>query len=153
MIDPKSFDEGEVNWQTLPGPDGSPADHIGMSILSVDDQAKIIDVLFKFSANEKIIGHRHTSDFNTFVVKGEHRIYDLNGELREVRPAGTYRATRASDDAHTEGGGDEDVVILFSLRPYDNEKPIYEILDENQEVVATMTFDAMKDLYLQGQAA
>ena len=153
MIDRKLFDEGEVNWQTLPGPDGSPADHIGMSILSVEDQAKIIDVLFKFSANEKIIGHRHTSDFNTFVVKGEHRIYDLNGELREVRPAGTYRATRASDDAHTEGGGDEDVVILFSLRPYDNEKPSYEILDENQEVVATMTFDAMKDLYHQGLAA
>ena len=153
MIDPKFFDESAVNWQPLPGPDGSPADHIGMSILSVDDEAKIIDVLFKFAANEKIIGHRHTSDFNTFVVKGEHRIYDIDGELREIRPAGTYRATEASDDAHTEGGGDEDVVILFSLRPYDNEKPIYEILDENHEVIATMTFDAMKDLYLQGMAA
>ena len=68
MIDPKLFNESEVNWQPLPGPDGNPADHIGMSILSVDDNAKIIDVLFKFAANEKIIGHRHTSDFNTFVI-------------------------------------------------------------------------------------
>ena len=50
-----------------------------MSILSVDDKAKIIDVLFKFAANEKINGHRHKPDFNTFVVKGEHRIYDLGG--------------------------------------------------------------------------
>ena len=56
MIDPKFFDESAVTWQPLPGPDGSPADHIGMSILSVDDKAKIIDVLFKFAANEKIIG-------------------------------------------------------------------------------------------------
>ena len=79
MIDPKFFDENAVSWQPLPGPDGSPADHIGMSILSVDDKAKIIDVLFKFAANEKINGHRHKPDFNTFVVKGEHRIYDLGG--------------------------------------------------------------------------
>ena len=119
----------------------------------IRNTARVKIFFFKFAANEKIIGHRHTSDFNTFVVKGEHRIYDIDGELREIRPAGTYRATEASDDAHTEGGGDEDVVILFSLRPYDNEKPIYEILDENHEVIATMTFDAMKDLYLQGMAA
>ena len=44
-------------------------------------------------------------------------------------------------------------LILFSLRPYDHEKAIYEILDENHEVIATMTFDAMKDLYQQGIAA
>ena len=143
-----NFDEKAVDWQPLPGPDGSPAEHIGMSILSVDDNAKIIDVLFKFSANQKIISHRHTSDFNTFVVKGEHRIYTLDGELSEVRPAGTFKATAASDDAHTEGGGDEDVVILFSLRPYDAEKPIYEMLDEDHDVVAIMTFNAMKELYL-----
>ena len=39
------------------------------------------------------------------------------------------------------------VVILFSLRPYDAELPIYEILDENQDVVATMNFTALKELY------
>ena len=54
MIDPKLFNESEVNWQPLPGPDGNPADHIGMSILSVDDNAKIIDVLAKVAANGKL---------------------------------------------------------------------------------------------------
>ena len=147
------FDENTVNWKPLPGPDGSPADHIGMSILNVDEKAKIVDVLFKFEANKKILWHKHTSGFNTFVVKGEHRIYSLEGELREVRPAGTFKASPASEEPHTEGGGDEDVVILFSLRPYDAEKPIYEILDTNHEVVATMTFDAMKDLYQASEAA
>ena len=55
MLDLNSFDESKVEWDPLPGPDGSPADHIGMSILNIDDEAKIVDVLFKFAANEKIL--------------------------------------------------------------------------------------------------
>ena len=48
-----NFDAASVDWQPLPGPDGNPADHIEMSIMNVDDEAKIVDVLFKFAANEK----------------------------------------------------------------------------------------------------
>lgn len=147
MIDANSFDDSKINWEPLPGPDGSPAEHIGMSILNIDETAKIVDVLFKFAANEKIVMHKHTSAFNTFVVKGEHHIYNPSGDLTEIRPAGTYKAGLPSDEPHTEGGGDEDVVILFSLRPYAPAVPIYEILDENSEVAATMTFDALKELH------
>ena len=147
MVNLNTFDETKISWDPLPGPDGSPADHIGMSILNVDDQAKIVDVLFKFGANEKILLHKHTAAFNTFVVQGEHRIYSPEGELKEVRPAGTYKAGVPSEEPHTEGGGDEDVIILFSLRPYDAESPIYEILDENHEIAATMNFDALKELH------
>ena len=147
MVNLNTFDETKISWDPLPGPDGSPADHIGMSILNVDDQAKIVDVLFKFGANEKILLHKHTAAFNTFVVKGEHRIYSPEGKLKEVRPAGTYKAGVPSEEPHTEGGGDEDVIILFSLRPYDAESPIYEILDENHEIAATMNFDALKELH------
>ena len=118
-----------------------------MSILNIDAQANIVDVLFKFEARAKIVMHRHTSVFNTFVVKGEHHIYTPEGELTEVRPAGTYRCGQPSEEPHTEGGGNEAVVILFSLRPYDAEQPIYEILDEHQDVVATMNFNALKELY------
>ena len=46
---------------------------------------------------------------------------------------------------HADCGGDTDVVILFSLRPY-NVGAIYEILDENHEVLS-ITFDGMKELY------
>ena len=60
--------------------------------MNVDDEAKIVDVLFKFAANEKILLHRHTSHFNTFVVQGEHRIYEPDGTLKETRPVGTYKA-------------------------------------------------------------
>ncbi|NCG23892.1 MAG: regulator [Actinobacteria bacterium] len=148
----QNFDETKINWQPLPGPDGNPADHLGCSILHIDDEAIIVDILFKFAANQKIVNHRHTSDFNTFVVKGELHIYDLEGNLTEVRYPGTYTAGVATDEPHTEGGGEEDVVVLFSLRPYSNDKPIYEILDETGEIAAIMTFDALKELHEASQA-
>ena len=44
-----NFDPASVDWQPLPGADGSPEDHIEMSIMNVDDEAKIVDVLFKFA--------------------------------------------------------------------------------------------------------
>ena len=49
------FDEMAIDWKPLPGPDGEPADHISLSFLNVDEKAKIVDILFKFSANEKIL--------------------------------------------------------------------------------------------------
>ena len=146
------FDASAIDWQPLPAPDGSPSPHIGMSILEVDEKAYIVDVLFKFAANEKIVMHRHTSAFNTLVLQGEHRIYEPSGALKEIRPTGTYRAGKADDEPHTEGGGDEDVIIFFSLRPSDEQAPIYEVLDDNLETVSTMNFAALRDLYVSGAA-
>ena len=103
-------------------------------------------MLFKFATNEKIVLHRHVAAFHTFVVQDEHRIYTPAGNLKEVRPVGTYKVGQPDLEPHAEGGGDSDVVILFSLRPYDG-GAIYEILDENHEVLSTMTFDGMKELY------
>ena len=143
MLDTQSFDENTITWHRLPD-----VEHVWLSILDVDETAKIVDVLFRFAANEKIVLHRHVAAFHTFVVKGEHRIYTPEGELKEVRPAGTYRAGKADPEPHTEGGGDTDVFILFSLRPY-CEGPIYEILNDSGEIVDTMTFDGMKELYQQ----
>ena len=37
-------------------------------------------------------------------------------------------------------------MALFSLRPYSTSAPIYEILDDNLEVAATVTFDDLKEL-------
>ena len=139
------FDETKIDWKPLPDPDGNPADHISMSILCLDDEAKIVDVLFRFSANEKILKHRHTCNYSTFTVKGELRVYDAEEKLIEVRPAGTFK-WGAPGEVHTEGGGSEDVVALFSLRPYSASAPIYEILDDDMEVAATVTFEDLKEL-------
>ena len=76
----------------------------------------------------------------------------MEGNSKEVRYPGTFTAGVANDEPHTEGGGVEDVVILFSLRPYSKDKPIYEILDDNGEIASIMTFDALKELHETGQA-
>ena len=68
MLAATSFDETKFNWGQLPG-----IDHTWLSIMAVDDEAKIIDVLFKFAAGEQIVLHRHVAAFHTFVVSGEHR--------------------------------------------------------------------------------
>ena len=60
-----NFDESKVDCKALPD-----TEHIWLYILDVDDTAKVVDVLFKFSANEKIVMHRHVAAFHTFVVKG-----------------------------------------------------------------------------------
>ena len=49
MIDTNTFDESKIDWKPLPGPDGEPTDHISLSFLNVDEEAKIVDILFKFS--------------------------------------------------------------------------------------------------------
>ena len=139
------FDETKIDWNPLPDPDGNPADYISMSILNLDDEAKIADVLFKFAAEAKILKHRHTCHYSTFTVKGELRIFDAQEKLIEIRPAGTFK-WGAPGEVHTEGGGKEDVVALFSLRPYSASAPIYEILDDNFEVAATVTFEDLKAL-------
>ena len=139
------FDESTIDWKPLPDPDGNPAEHISMSILMLDEEAKIADVLFKFAGNAKILKHRHTCNYSTFTVKGELRIFDAQENLIEVRPAGTFKWGSVGE-VHTEGGGAEDVVALFSLRPYSASAPIYEILDDHMQVAATVTFEDLMEL-------
>ena len=145
MLTAANFDESTIDWKSLPDPEGEPVDHVSLSILNIDDRAKIVDVLFKFSANEKILMHRHTSTYTTFTVQGELRTYSTDGKLKDVRPAGVFKIGTPGE-AHTEGGGDQDVIVYFSLRPYSSTDSIYEILDENLEVVQEMTFDDLKEL-------
>ena len=52
MIDTNTFDESKIDWKPLPGPDGEPTEHISLSFLNVDEEAKIVDILFKFSGSK-----------------------------------------------------------------------------------------------------
>ena len=49
-----SFDDRNIRWNKL-----GDFEHLLYSILDVDEKNSIADVLFKFSANEKILLHRH----------------------------------------------------------------------------------------------
>ncbi len=124
------FDQSNVLWRTVEG-----VDHLWYYVCDVDEVNGSVDILFKFAANQKIPLHRHKADYRTFVIQGELRIYRQNGELKEVRPAGSYVMAKADGEPHTEGGGDVDVIALFSNRNIKNGS-IYEILDDDLNIVA-----------------
>jgi hypothetical protein len=82
---------------------------------------------------------------NTFVIQGEHRLYEPNGNIKEIRPVGSYTRSPASDEPHREGGGDQDVVVFFSIRCSDG--VLYEVLDDDLNLIATLSFQDFVGLY------
>ena len=46
-------------------------------------------------------------------------------------------------EPHREGGGDQDVVILFSIR---GDGVLYELMDDDQNEIGTITFQDLIDL-------
>ena len=93
---PYNFDDRGIKWSTLTLPPVGELKHLVFSMLNVDEENHIAHVLFKFAANEKIVLHRQMIHNNTFVVQGEHRLYEPDGTLKErsshrhaqVHPAG-----------------------------------------------------------------
>lgn len=137
-----AFNDSDISWRRLDG-----FEHLAFSILDIDATNRIAHVLFKFDAKRQIILHRHRSLNKTFVVQGEHRLYEPDGRLKEARPAGRYTVTPPSDDAHREGGGDRDVIVLFAI--YGDHDPVYELLDDAQNIVGALSFDDLVALNAQ----
>lgn len=135
-----TFDDRNIHWNKLDG-----FEHLEYSILDIDQGNKIADVLFKFTANQQIVLHRHKAHNNTFVVQGEHRLYEANGKIKEIRPVGSYTVSPPSDEPHREGGGDQDVVVFFSIRGSDG--ILYEILDDDLNQIATISMQDLIGLY------
>ena len=77
-------------------------------------------------------------------VQGEHRLYEPNGEIKEIRAVGSYTVSPASEDPHREGGGDEGAIVLFSIRESDG--ILYEILDDEANLVGTVSMQDLIDL-------
>jgi hypothetical protein len=133
------FDDRNIDWQKL-----GEFEHLRFSILDIDEKNKIADVLFKFSANEQIVLHRHLAHNNTFVIQGEHRLYHPNGKLKEVRAVGSLTSSPPSKDPHREGGGDQDVIIVFSIR---GDGVLYELLDDDLNVIGTISMQDLIGLF------
>jgi 2,4'-dihydroxyacetophenone dioxygenase len=135
----KDFDTRNIKWNRIEG-----FDHIEYHVCDVDEANRSVDILFKFAANEQIAKHRHHADYRTLVLQGELRIYRPNGQLKEVRPVGSYIFTPGGGEPHTEGGGDQDVITFFSNRNVDG--LIYEILDDDMNTIATFGIPEFKAL-------
>ena len=139
------FDDQNISWGQLEG-----FDHFHYFVFAVDRERQTVDFLVKFDANEKIVLHRHVALNHMLVVQGEHRLYTPDGQLKEIRPTGRYTVSPADPEPHMEGGGDQDVIISFSVRGTDG--TMYEILDEDHNIVATLGMDDFEAL-LAAQAA
>lgn len=134
------FDDTCIRWQTLDG-----FEYFSYFILNIDDGNHIIDVLFKFAAQQQIVLHRHKALNHTFVIEGEHRLYKTDGTLKECRAAGTYTCSPASDEPHREGGGETDAIVFFSIRSPAG--VLYEILDDDLNTIAALSTDDFANLY------
>ncbi|MBI3145470.1 MAG: regulator [Pseudogulbenkiania sp.] len=145
---PYHFDARAIRWNRFG--DFVPGFHY--TILHLDGKNRIVDVLFKLPANEQIVLHRHRALNHTFVVQGEHRLYETDGCLREVRPSGSYTVSPASEQPHREGGGEQDTIVFFSIRP-GNDEVLYEILDDALNPLGTITFQTLVELHQAQQAS
>jgi quercetin dioxygenase-like cupin family protein len=135
-----NFDDRNITWNKL-----GDINHLLYSVLNIDENNYIVDVLFKFDANEKIVLHRHLVHNNTFVVQGELRLYEPEGKLKEIRPVGNYKSCPPGD-VHREGGGvDQDVVVFFNIRGHDG--VFYEVLDDDMNVIGTLSYADFVGLY------
>lgn len=134
------FDDTHIRWQTLDG-----FEHLSYFILNIDEEHSVIDVLFKFAAQQQIVLHRHKALNHTFVIQGEHRLYKTDGTLKECRAVGSYTCSPASEEPHREGGGDMDAIVFFSIRSQAG--VLYEILDDDLNTVAALSTNDFANLY------
>ena len=126
----RQFDEQNIQWRELEG-----FKHMMVSIFFIDEARNRVDLLIKFDPNEKVLLHRHLADTNTFVIEGDHVIYEPDGSVREVRPVGQY-TFGTGRDAHDEGGGPNGCILYYSVRGETD--ALFDMLDANLNVAATL---------------
>lgn len=124
------FDDRNIQWRELAG-----FKHMLVSIFFVDEEKNLVDLIIKFDPNEKVLLHRHLADTNTFVIAGDHVIYEPDGRVREVRPVGRY-TFGTGRDAHDEGGGPNGCTLYYSVRGETD--ALFDMLDADLNVVATL---------------
>ena len=130
LMTTRQFDEHNIRWRELEG-----FKHMMVSIFFVDEARNRVDLLIKFDPNEKVLLHRHLADTNTFVIEGDHVIYEPDGTVREVRPVGQY-TFGTGRDAHDEGGGPNGCILYYSVRGETD--ALFDMLDVNLNVVAAL---------------
>ena len=140
------FDDQNITW--FPFAD---IEHIVFAMLDLDVEGKVIDFVVKFEANERIVLHRHLSHTNTFVIQGEHRLYHPNGDLKEIRPVGSYTSSPPGEP-HYEGAGDVDCVVMYNIRG-DVGGQLFEIMDDDSNVIGILGMDDVKAAYAEQKAA
>ena len=127
------FDERNIRWSKL-----GDLEHFVFAVLDIDIPRKVVDFITKFDPNRQIILHRHLALTNTMVIQGEHRLYEPDGSLKEVRAVGSYTSSEPGDP-HREGAGDQHAVVLYSVRG--NDGVLFELLNDDLKVIGTLSME------------
>ena len=126
------FDDRNIRWQPL-----GEFKHFQLWVYQVDEKRKIVDFIIKYEPNERIVIHRHLALTSTLVIQGEHRMYEPDGALKEVRPVGGYTSSPAGEP-HSEGGGKDGAVVFYSLRADGDQ--LFELYDETMKSLGVLGF-------------
>jgi hypothetical protein len=127
-----NFDDSKMRWFSF-----GDFKHFVFAMYDIDRERRLIDFILKFEPDEQIFLHRHLALTNTLVVYGEHRLYEPDGRLKEIRPTGSYTSAPPGEP-HREGGGKEGAVVFYSVRA-GNGDVLFEVLDDDLKVVGTLS--------------
>lgn len=122
------FDDRNMRWNKLGDFEG-----FVVSILFVDEAKHCVDFAVKFEPNTRAMLHRHLAHTHSFVIEGEHIIYEMDGSVREIRPVGHY-AAGPGGDCHNEGGGPDGAVLFYSVRGTGD--ALFDMIDDDENIIA-----------------
>ncbi|MGH7841186.1 MAG: cupin domain-containing protein [Candidatus Binataceae bacterium] len=116
------FDTSKVPWRDFL------TDGCYYQILDVNVAAHTADMIVKFDPGARCLFHRHVAATTTLVLEGSLHVFDqtADGVVEKVKPAGFF-SSGAENEIHIEGGGDDGVVVYFSMRGKDDH--IYDLLN------------------------
>ena len=126
-------------------------ENLELTLCDIDEARETVDLLVRFAPNKTVTMHNHLAQMNMFIIQGELRMYEPDGSIREIRSAGNYFRGRR-DDAHSEGGGPDGAVVFYSMRGHGAEE-LLEVMDDDQNVLATVTMADVRAAWDAQQAA
>ena len=141
------FDPSRHKWREVKGEPGlSYKVRHDYTILGYDLGAGTLDMVVRWAGDGGHCPiHRHVATTTVLVLEGEQHLWDLNPDgthgPEKVRRAGDYALTVGDALPHLERGGDEGGLVFFGNHAADGR--LYEILDENLEVVADVTMETL----------
>ena len=141
-----AFDDSKITWHPFVG-----IDNLEFNLYDLDVERQVIDLIVKFEPNKIVALHNHLAQTNMMVIQGELRMYETDGTLKEVRPAGSYTRGKR-DDVHSEGGGADGAIVFYSVRGHGDEN-MFEIMDSDAKVLATLTMADLRGAWEQQQGA
>jgi hypothetical protein len=124
------------------------------TVLGYDRDAGTFDMILRFSGNNGHCNrHRHVTTTSVLVLEGEQHLTDLlpGGDTRQkVRLAGEHHLTTGDIHPHMERGGDDGALIFYGHHTSDGK--MYELLDDDLNVIHVVTIDEMIEQWENSQA-